>query len=293
MVLNVAQDFSFIEETLSKLDDLDERNLTNIISYEAAKGVYSHARRFHNTDQNIKNFWKQRLLEFNTNSLVDNAIECIDYIKQNTPSFNEAYRELESYLPPYNYSTILYFIIGYDIGIVSDGNAYLNLGHQLFHENKRELLYFAMHELHHAVYTQINPIFSFDDLKTTKNLVNIIKYSTHLEGLAVYCSYNKRRRENEYSHHDYVTLNDLDKTRKYVARYFEILSIYENESCRLIDENDFSILDVMSGGDRLWYIVGAYMAKLIDEQLGRDTLNKTITDGPESFFEAYFKTLAD
>ncbi|MCW4051489.1 MAG: hypothetical protein NWE89_17345 [Candidatus Bathyarchaeota archaeon] len=293
MVFNVTIDFSFIEENLPIIHYPDDQKMLKMVSHDAAKGIYNHAKRFHNTDKDINDFWHEKLQQESNKGKrhLENVLECIEYIKQNTSDFNEAFRELEAYLPrETDFSSILFCIIGYDIGVVSDGDAYLNLGHPLFHENKRELLYIAMHELHHVAYTQLNPIFSFDDLETTEDLSRIVRYSTHLEGFAVYSSLNRRRRENGYTHRDYITLNDPDKMIQLSTQFFEILDKLENEPCRALVDDDWDILEVLSDGERLWYVVGAWMAESIDRVLGREALNSTMVQGPEAFFKAYHKT---
>ena len=289
MVFNVTIDFSFIEENLLKLHHFDKKTVSRIVSHEAAKGIYNHALRFHNTNKDLSDFWIEKLQQESNKGEkhLENVLKCMEYIKQNNFDFNEAFRELQDYLPQdTDFSSHLFCIIGYDIGVVSDGNAYLNLGHPLFHENKRELLYFAMHELNHVAYTHFNPIFSFDDLGTTEDLRRIIGYSTHLEGLAVYSALNRRRRENGFTHRDYITLNDPDKMLQKISKFFEILDRLESEPPRALVDDDFSILELMSGGERLWYVVGAWMAESIDRRLGREALNSTIVQGHEAFFKA-------
>ena len=291
MVLSVKLDLSFIENILSYAKNLDSESLKAITTHDAAKGVYGHARRFSNTDKDITGFWAQILSELRKQQYLENICSCYNYIIENHGRFSEAYRELEHYLPTDHYHATLYAMMGYDIGVVFSGNAFLNLGHPVF-SNKNELVYFAMHELHHAVYTQIHPLYSLDELQTAADLVRIIKYSTHLEGLAVYCSYSMRKRENQCTPYDYVTLNDHQKTREIVDRFYKILSRVENESSTALVDDDYSVLEVMSGGDRLWYVTGAYMAEVIDEKLGRDTLNETIIKGADSFFESYYSCLS-
>jgi len=253
-------------------------------------GVHSHAKRFQNTDKDLIDFWKEKLEQESKKGEkhFQNILGCIEYIKENISDFNEAFNELEAYIPPEtNLSTTLYCIIGYDIGVVSDGDAYLNLGHPLFHENKRELLYFALHELHHVAYTSYNPTFSFDEIKTTGDLSRIIRYSTHLEGLAVHSAWDRRRRENGYTHRDYLTLNDPCKMSQLIPRFFELLNRYTGEPVRDLVEDDWDVLDLMSDADRLWYVVGAWMAESIDQGLGREALNMTIVEGSEAFFKLY------
>ena len=165
MVLSVKLDLSFIEEILSNLNNLNAESLKAITLHEAAKGVYDHARRFSNTDKDIAGFWTQILSESIKHQDLENIYNCYNYIIENIARFNEAYREVEHYIPTGQFHATLYAMMGYDIGIVFNGNAFLNLGHPIF-RNKNELVYFAMHELHHAVYTQIHPLYSLDELQT-------------------------------------------------------------------------------------------------------------------------------
>ena len=45
--------------------NLDSENLKAITTHDAAKGVYGHTRRFHNTDKDITGFWAQIITESN------------------------------------------------------------------------------------------------------------------------------------------------------------------------------------------------------------------------------------
>jgi hypothetical protein len=293
MVIYVKIDFSFIEENLSTITQPDKQKIQQLTSHDAAKGIYNHAKRYQNTEKNLKDFWNEKLQQESKKGQrhLRHILDSIEYIKHNISDFKKAFKELEAYLPKENdFSCTIFCIIGYDIGVVSDGNAYLNLGHPLFHTNQRELLYFAMHELHHVAYTQLNPTFSFDDIKTTSDLTRIIKYSTHLEGLAVYSSRDRRRKENGYTHRDYVTLNDPVRVSQLSSQFFDILEEYDKISNRALVGDDWGILELMSDGDRLWYVVGAFMAEFIDRCLGRETLNSTMVQGPEAFFKAYYQT---
>lgn len=201
-----------------------------------------------------------------------------------------SFRELEAYLPKsLSLSCRLYPIVGYDIGIVSGGDAFLNLGHHIFHEDKRELIYFAMHELHHVGYTHYNPIYSLDELKTNKDLLRIIKYSTHLEGLATYAALERREKEGGLSHRDYKILKDPQKRSRTIKDFFQIMERLEKEEEQSLENDHLDTLNKMSDEERLWYITGAHMSQIIDQSSGRVVLNNTIVKGPNSFFVAYSK----
>ena len=286
-------DFTFIEQFICYFNS-SEHSINHIIDHESARGVHDHALKYQNTDKNIHDYWEETLSKESKKGEhhLNEILKCVDYIKSNLTDFSQAFKELEAYIPNnLKLKCKLYFVLGYDIGIVSNGNAFLNLGNALFHEKKRELLYFAMHELHHVAYTHYNPIYSLEELKTTQDLIRVIKYSTHLEGLAVYASIEKRQREEGFTHKDYFVLNDYQERLKICTEYFGILNQLEDQAIRPLISEDFEILERMSSGKRLWYVTGAHMAQKIDQKVGREALNMTIHYGSEAFFNAYFSTL--
>ena len=288
---HVEIDFSFIGQVLDFLENPSESIPKELTAHKAAQDVHAHALRFHNTDLDINDFWTNILRgESNKGDKHHNEIQdCIKYIKSKDSDFYEAFDEITEYLPRnLKLDCKLYLMVGYDIGIVSEGNAFLNVGHPFYHKNKRELLYLSMHELHHVGYAYYHPIYSLEEIKTTADLLRIIKHSTHLEGLAVYTPLKRRLREIGIVHEDYITIvtNHEEKSKR-VTEFFQILKDLECTPERVITKEDFELLERMSGGSRLWYITGAHMAQTIDEKLGRDTLIQTIINGADNFFEAY------
>ena len=281
----VEVDLSFIEQALGYLSSPSSTRLEKILRHPAAKGVHAHAARFGNTEKGLAGFWEERL-EAVTSDAVERAQANVGYMAENTEEFREAFDELMGYVPKdLDLRCHLYVVVGYDIGIVSDGDAYLNLAHNVY-QDQRELVYFAMHELHHVAYTHYQPIYSFSDLKTTMDLRHAVMYSTHLEGLAVYAPYERRRREDGLNHVDYRLYGDRKERDKIIEEYFNIWDDLRNIPERSFRENDFGLIERLSG-ERLWYVAGLHMAKTIDERLGRETLTETMKSGPGSFFEAY------
>lgn len=282
---SVEVDLSFTEQALVYLSSPSSAKLEKILEHPAAKGVHSHAARFGNTEKGLAGFWEERL-EAVTPDAVERARANVGYMAENTGGFREAFDELMGYVPKdLELRCRLYAVVGYDVGIVSDGDAYLNLAHSVY-ADQRELAYFAMHELHHVAYTHYQPIYSFSDLKTTMDLRRVVMYSTHLEGLAVYAPYEKRRREDGLNHVDYRLYRDRSMRSRVIEEYFSIWDDLRSRPERSFREDDFELIERLSG-ERLWYVAGFNMAKTIDERLGRETLTETIKSGPSSFFEAY------
>ncbi len=284
-------DQSFAKEVLRFLSSSSSLHFEDLLQNPAAQYVHAHAVRYRNTDKMLKDFW-QNILHRETqrgSTHRDYIKASIEYIDQHRNIFEAAFTEVQEYLPAAISSEFsLHTMIGYDIGIVINGHALLNLAHPLFHQHPRELIYFAMHELHHVGYTAFHPPFAFDDLHSTKHLLDAIYYSTHLEGMAVFTSLSRRLQENGLHHEDYPILLDPKQREIRIREYFTLLNSLIHESPRPLMPQDFEIFEVMSGSPkRLWYITGAHMAQTIDELYGRNQLLQTVIDGPTSFFSVY------
>ena len=288
-MLSVQVDVSFTEQALDHLSSPSSAKLQRILGHPAAEGVHAHAAMFGNTDRDLAGFWEERLAGVRPDA-AERARANVDYMEGNAGAFTEAFNELEEYMPHgLEIGCRLYAVVGYDVGVVSEGDAYLNLAHPVY-ADQRELVYFAMHELHHVSYTRLQPIYSFSGLRTTVDLLGAAMYSTHLEGLAVYAAYGKRFREAGLNHLDYRLYGDKRERDRIVEEYFGILDELRCEPVRSLREDDFGLIERLSG-ERLWYVAGLHMAKTIDERLGRERLNETMRRGPGSFFEAYESSL--
>jgi hypothetical protein len=292
----VIVDARVVELALAYLVSPRESLLSELASSPGAIKTHAHARRFGNTDDSALDFWKSILDDASRDhpGCEERIQSNLAYLESHESTVLSAIREIEEYLPVnYKFQTRLNLILGYDIGIVSQGEAMLNIAHSHFSHDRRELVYLIMHELHHVAYTDYHPIYSLDELETTDDFVRIIRYSTHLEGLGVYAPLNRRIEENGLGHEDYQFLLDSHERSSRVEKYFEIFEELNREDNRELKDSDFEIMDRMSGkGSRLWYVTGAHMCKVIDEELGRKALTNTIIDGPDSFFERY-KTTRD
>jgi hypothetical protein len=282
-------DTSFIEPFRNYLEGRSDSSLDSLLSTEAAQKTHTHAIRFGNTELNLREFWRDLISKMNEQRVEARLKMSLSFLADNEELVSEALKEVLEYLPPdIGIECRVLGMVGYDIGIVSEGTALLNLTHPLFEEDPRELTAMAMHELHHVGYTKLNPIYDLSNLKRVSDLVRIIKYSTHLEGMAVYAPLKRRVEMEILTHPDYsVLLNDI-ATEHRIQTYQSVLTDLQAMPDRPLEDEDFKTLEVMSGQDqRLWYIAGAHMARVIDSELGRRALVKTVTAGPDSFLKMY------
>ncbi len=291
MTIQVTVDTSFLEGILTYFQRPSNSRFHELMQHPAAHRVHTHATQWKNTDSDLRLFWisilqreQQKGTEYHQS--LQNAI---DYIDANHEQLDSALTEVQDYLPQtLHVDCHLFLMLGYDIGIVSQGDALLNLGHPLFQKDSHEIIYFAMHEVSHVGYTQLHPFFTLEGLHSLDDLQHAIQYSTHLEGIAVYTPLQRRLNDQELTHEDYVALLNPTERTKRVHRFFDIYNTLMRTPNRSLQENDLEVFDIMSGQQqRLWYVTGAHMAQTIDKTLGRDTLIQTISAGPASFFTTY------
>jgi hypothetical protein len=178
------------------------------------------------------------------------------------------------YLPSdFRFRGSLFLVAGYDIGVALAPHASLNAGHPHFAGHPRELLYYAIHELHHVGFMTYSPPPRIADLRTCADLVGLVDYSTALEGTAVLAALDRRSSENALDHdEDYVALGDERRMREYETRYDQQREYLRHRGTDPVDEEAFAVIERMSGGDRLWYRVGARMAMRVEEAEGRPAL---------------------
>lgn len=127
-------------------------------------------------------------------------------------------------------------------------------------------------------------------IRTHKELSNVIKFLTHLEGMGVISALRLRISEGGPLDNDYkVLLNDAEKVKR-VRLYFRLLREVENSSNKEVTGLRSQVFEKMSGKEtRLWYIAGCHMAQEIEKHRGIETLRKLVEQGSEEFFDTYLE----
>ncbi len=193
------------------------------------------------------------------------------------------------YLPEdFRFHGTLFLTFGYDIGVAIAPTASLNCAIPHFKGHPRELMYYAIHELHHVGFMSYQPPPKLSELKTCADLLRLVQYSTQLEGMAVLAAYERRRQEHALADDgDYVALEDGPRMRRDEMLYFQDFHYLEGRAAEPADADAWAVIDRMSSGERLWYRVGARMAQRIETVRGRAALVGLVKQGPASFLEAY------
>jgi len=114
---------------------------------------------------------------------------------------------------------------------------------------------------------------------------NLIKYLTHLEGMAAYAPLEIRQKENAMDvDRDTIDLQNSELMAELEREFFEIYFHFKNNPDEILTDEDWAKFGVVS---QLWYRVGAYMAKTIDIKLGREKLVNLISEPSVGFINVY------
>jgi hypothetical protein len=193
------------------------------------------------------------------------------------------------YLPSdFRFHGSLYLVAGYDIGVALAPHASLNAAHTHFDGHPRELLYYAIHELHHVGFMTSSPPPRVADLKTCADVRRLVDYSTALEGMAVLAARDRRVRERALAgDEDYIALDDEARMERDETQYLQEYDALAKRGPEPADAGAMAVIERMSGGERLWYRVGARMIAALEKNLGHSAMVALVTRSPESLVPAY------
>ena len=289
----LVYDFTFANLAIAYLETNEYEYLHKIAALDAANHILKHARHFgYNVPQESRlelvtylllpiEEKKEKLSGFKKN---------LDFAIKNVVEDDFAQMIALQFLPEkFCFSSSIFFTFGYDIGVAYANNCSLNLAHPLFMENRNELKYYAVHELHHAgfIMTKGNEMPSLN-INSYHEMVQMIEYVTHLEGMGTYAALDVRIKENAANFDkDYIALLNTELMESYRTEYFDMYYFFKNNPEKIVSNEDWSKISILSDEKRLWYTVGAIMAQTIDEKLGRKKLVSLISKPSSNFIETY------
>jgi hypothetical protein len=292
---NVTYDFSFAELAVNYLETADTAFIYEMAELEATDHILKHAIRF-NYDVPTKS--KVELVTYLL-SPFDEKKETLNQFKRNLQFAKDSIANTDlsqkiclQYLPNgFQFSSKLFFTYGYDLGVVYENNASLNLAHPFYLNNYMEIKYYSIHELHHAGFLMLkNSQMPSLQISTYNEMAKLIEYLTHLEGMGTFAPLDIRIREDAMnSDSDYIAFQDSSMMQDYINEYFEVYHHFKNNPNLILTDEDWGKIGILSDGKRLWYRVGAKIAYEIDGELGRDKLASLIQQPSENFINTYLQ----
>ena len=281
-------DFSFAELAIKYLETGSPEYLHEISNLDAADHIYNHAllsRRIEPTSSKLE--------------LITNLLSPLDKQRELLPIFKErlnfAKEDLAKsgivekitlqFLPAdFNFSGSLFFTFGYS-NAAKGKNCNVNLADTMNIKNVNSMVYVAAHELHHNGFIAIkndDNMFSLD-ITTYKEMLHLIENGTHSEGMAVYTQFSTMEQETPFN-------SDMPfpNIQEFEEKYFDIYYHFKNSPDILLTQEDWNKFYNLSNGG-LWYIIGAYMTKTIDQNLGREKLVSLISEPSGNFIATYLE----
>ncbi len=287
----VVYDFTFADLAAEYLETADTARLSRIAGLDAMRHILNHASRFGGDTESTGATMARELL-----SPIEEHRERLQLFERNVEYAKHlAGTDLPQtvalqYLPSdFHYSSALYFTFGYDLGVAYGPNASVNLAHPHYLNDVNEIRYYSIHELHHAGFMMLKNEMPSFDITTRGEMARIIEFCTQLEGMATYAPLELRIREGMEADDDYVVLQDPALMQEYEKEYFDIYFHFKNSPNETLTDEDWGRMRILSNGKRLWYRVGAHMARTIDEKLGREKLVGLIAEPSENFVTTYLE----
>lgn len=197
---NLSFDASFAQEAIDYIHSPSPKLLDSMVESLAITHILNHARNFdYDVPKDSRTALVNNLLGPQDKQAVRLATcqRALAYFSG--PMLADPHWVSDSlrYLPAdFRYNGALFLTFGYDIGVAFGANASLNCTHPRFDLRPRELLYYAIHELHHVGFMAYQPPPKLDDIKTCAELLKLVEYSTQLEGMAVLAAYQRRSEEH-------------------------------------------------------------------------------------------------
>lgn len=138
-----------------------------------------------------------------------------------------------------------------------------------------------VHELFHTGYNQSLNHWRDADFpsETARNLLTKL----HSEGLATYVAYQAASIFPAPAEKDFRLLNDISEVKSRLRKLNRLFRIAQSLSSDQLRGESWKVGVEQRG----YYVVGAFMAKTIDEKGGRDLLIETLTKGSGFFIQSY------
>jgi hypothetical protein len=143
-----------------------------------------------------------------------------------------------------------------------------------------KLLNILGHEVFHIGYFECQP--RQTEVWSDNYVLQVVLTTLQNDGMAVYTQQQLSALYPAPAEIDLLLLDSRLAVRFLLKRVNGLLQ--EAEALR---EEDAMTTAFTGMNQRALYVVGAHMARVIDEELGRDALVETVSQGPRSFIETY------
>ncbi len=150
------------------------------------------------------------------------------------------------------------------------------------------------HEFMHIGYGEHNDFSAISEDELRKNeIVLDILYPTHNEGLATYVSYQLSERYPIPLQWDHYLIERDFVVKLFIQRLNDLLGLAGTPAGTEAYNNAYRRIGDFGYNQKGFYIVGAHMARTIEENFGREGLVQTVEDGFYAFTKKYNAVAAE
>ena len=209
----------------------------------------------------------------------DGAIRVLEVWKNRENNIIDYARDALRYLPSGTLlSGRIFFVVGYDIGIVAPPDVAINLAHPHFIEKPGDVGHYVTHEVHHLGFLSHRSMPSIpDSLCTGEGLLKLIFFMTQMEGMAVHAAYDRRKKEGHLKDDDYRIYINPDEAMNIRTRFWKVCDSIDEKRPQT-DQEISTVLNAMSSGERLWYRYGALVSEKLESDHGLDALKSSVQE---------------
>jgi len=291
-------DLSAAELFLSYIDD--KVNIDEVWDHDAYKIIREHA-------EKLRGGLKKKQIEravrgeksdyYGISDISENREKIenlMEIVKEEGGSWSKVMKtELDRVVPDEKKDITIYPVFGYDIGIGLEEGVCINLNEELFFDDPRHLLYLAIHECSHTLYSRVHGLPSIDEIRSIEDGISFFNTLIQTEGYAVYTPLKLRLdegytgSEEHYITADYHVISDHEKMRQVVKDHDELRE-------GLKDSENWSLEEYMNrafGEKRFPYRIGCGMVDRIEQEMGMDEVIKAFYMDADEFVDRYDQLL--
>lgn len=189
--------------------------------------------------------------------------------------------------------TIIYPVIGYDIGVGLNKKVCVNLNSEICLQDVRELVSIIIHETAHTYYEEIHgSVFNTFSTTSTSEMKNLLHNAIQYEGVGIFSAEEYRIKNNlsnagSIIQEDYL-IASCSKRRKEIREEYRVLS---NDLMAGRIRNSEEFLTRTFGKSKLTHRLGYSIFTEINQASGIDGVRDAIKMPNKEFSEKYLNTI--
>lgn len=287
IVFHLAYDASSIE----KIFTLPERVMEDIPAFWESEDAYRLMKSWHRYNSIPLDFeeWGKKIENIALISPDKRRFYPIYKLAGNIIGAKEIFAEkaiphICSFLPEKDLqidSTVHFAAFIHSHGIGVDDRIVIDIFSSYYHGRLSMILNTLVHELYHIGFAHVQ--YARTDLELENTAINRMLGDVQSEGITTYVAYKAQKIFPAPHERDYSVIENNKEVFRLLNRLNRLFKEAESVPAGLLEKKSWNL----GIENRAYSVVGAHMARIIDEKGGREALNTTVLNGPISFIRTY------